>query len=358
MPKKATRRRTRKQRRSKSRKGRGTRGSRRTNLTISHGRIRYRPRPGTTPHTFSTLMAQRMLHTQRAHRLSGVKLCKRMRVPRQHSANCWLNAAIMSLFVSNGMHRATAPIRHALINPPQTLAPTLRRELRQLGLAIHSVPLGILGEQYSTAKLIPALVAADRAGLTTPRNRLGAPQGTAHNPVWFFTALASLLLPLEYSIRHVDLSKPGGKPYPDLKTALAVGTHRNATHNSAPPHLLLIEAGQETADTKVRTELSNAITSSGTIRALGRRWRIDSIAMLDTTDSHFGGVITCNATPHTYDGITGSHVHDKRTWREVMDRLVNHPIPTPSREEFRYDVRTGYVVFAFVPIPSSSGRHR
>ncbi len=281
-----------------------------------------------------------------------------MRVPRQHAANCWLNAAVMSLFVSEGMHRATKPLREALVSPPHHLPEALRRDLRQLGLVIHSVPLGILTQQYSTAKLIPALVAADRRGLTTPRNRLGAPQGQAHNPAWFFTALASLLQPLEYSVRRIDLSKPNGQPHATLAAALATGTFENATHNSSTPRVLLIEAGQETAGSAVRSELNNAVAGGKPLRTLGKLWRLDSIAMLDTSDSHFGGVITCNTTPHTYDGITGSRVHDKRTWRQVMDQLVNRPIPTPSREEFRYDARTGYVVFAFVPGASISGRQR
>lgn len=358
MPKKATRRRTRKQRRTKSRQTRKQRQGRgrQDHLTISRGRIRYRPRLGITPQTFSTPLARRVLRTRRNP--SNQAVCKRMRVPRQHAANCWLNAAVMSLFVSAGMHRATKPLCEALASPPKHLPPGLRRDLRQLGLVIHSVPLGILTQQYSTAKLIPALVAADRRDLTTPRNRLGAPQGQAHNPAWFFTALASLLQPLEYSVRRVDLSKPNGQPHTTLEAALTTGISENAAHNSSTPHVLLIEAGQETADSAVRFELNDLVASGKELRTLGRQWRLDSIAMLDTSDSHFGGVITCNDTPHTYDGITGSSVHDKRTWRQVMDQLVNRPIPTPSREEFRYDVRTGYVVFAFVPVPSSSGRHR
>lgn len=357
MPKKATRRRTRKQRQprkthktQKQRQGRG----RQDHLTISRGRIRYRPRPGTTPRTFSTMLARR-LRTLRTP--SNQAACKRMRVPRQHAANCWLNAAVMSLFVSAGMHRATKPLREVLASPPKHLPPALRRDLRQLGLVIHSVPLGILTQQYSTAQLIPALQTADKAGLTTPLNRLGAAPGQAHNPAWFFTALVSLLHPLKYSIARVDLSTPDGKPYASLDQALVTGTRVNAAHNSSSPHVLLIEAGQETAGTQVRSDLDEAIDACRTIRAFGRQWRLDSIAMLDTTDTHFGGVITCGNTPHAYDGMTGSRLHPKKSWPQVMGQLVDRPIPTPSREEFRYDVRTGYVVFAFVPV-SITGRHR
>ena len=283
-----------------------------------------------------------------------------MRVPRQHSSNCWLNAAIMSFFVSDGMHRTTRSLRAALTNPPSTLPAKLRPELRQLGLAIHSVPLGILTRQYSTAALIPALQAADKAGLTTPRNRLGASPGAAHNPAWFLTALASLLLPLRYPIARADLTAPGGSPHRTLSAALAAVTFHNATKapSSPPPRLLLVEAGQETAGSKARAELNKAIAEDRPLEAFGQQWKLDSLAMMDTGNSHFGGVITCGNAPYTYDGMTGSRVHPKRTWRQVMDQLTDRPIPTPSREEFRYDIRTGYVVFAFVPLASSSGHQR
>jgi hypothetical protein len=359
----STRRRTRRTpRRTRStRRPRHGRGTDTARITVRRGRLRYRPKANSTPRTFSTAVAKRAVRSPRTRRGQSLRatraICKRMRVPRQHSSNCWLNAALMSFFTSEGMHSATRAIRAALVDPPRNIPTKLRRELRQLGLVIHSIPKGILTPQYSTAQLIPTLNAADRAGLTTPRNRLGAPQGDAHNPVWFFTALASLLLPLEYSVARVDLSRPGGSGvHPDLSAALAVPTRHNATHKTPPPRVLLIEAGQESAGSRARMELTAAVAAGRSIAALGRKWVLDSLTILDASDTHFGGVITCAAEPHTYDGITGSRVHPKRSWKEIMERLVNKPIPTPSREEFRYDVRTGYVTFAFVPAKSSSGR--
>ena len=355
--------RTRRTRRTTRRRNSTTKRPRR--LTIRQGRIRYRPRKNTkaTPLTFSTAVARSVMAKSvtgrrtmrgRRHRRSGSSaICKRMRVPRQHGANCWLNAAIMSLFVSQGMRGATRAVKTALVDPRKGIPGKLRPELRQLALAIHSVPLGVLTPEYSTAALIPAMRSADAAGLTTPRNRLGAPAGKAHNPIWFFTALASLLHPSKYTIGRVDLTQPSGKPYRDLESALA-GAHR--ANGKAMPQVLIIEAGQETSGTRPRLELTQRIASGQTLTAFGGHWTLDSLIMLDTTDSHFGGVITCGGTPHTYDGMTGSRLHPKGSWREVMDRLVGRPIPTPSREEFRYDVRTGYVAFTFVPSSSRQGR--
>lgn len=256
------------------------------------------------------------------------------------------------------MRRATRDLRSVMVDPHRGIQNILRPELRQLGLVIHSIPKGILTPQYSTANLIPALNAADRAGLTTPRNRLGAPQGAAHNPVWFFTALASLLLPLEYSVGRVDLSRSGGGTYSDLASALASGKLLNNgdSKRNCSGRVLFIEAGQESAGSRARIELTAEVVAGRPIKALGCNWVIDSLTLLDTSDSHFGGVITCASEPHTYDGITGGQVHPKRSWKDIMEGLVNKPIPTPSREEFRYDINTGYVTFVFVPEHSSSGR--
>lgn len=340
-----------------TKRGRGRREPSR-NLTVRQGRIRYRRRPGVTPKTFSTILAKRILGsgTAASERLPGTPAdskaaCTKMRVPRQHVANCWLNAAVMSLFVSTGMHASTRLLQEVMINPPQRIPHRLRSELRQLALIIRSVPLGILPPKYSTEQLIPTLNAADKAGLTTPRNRLGAPTGQAHNPVWFFTALSTLLHPHKFEIGRVDLTRADGKPHTDLAAALKDGKRKNGEGvTRGAPRVLLIEAGQESAGTRPRLELMAAISQAGSsVRAFGRKWKLDSIIMLDTSDSHFGGVITCSGVPQTYDGMTGALLHPKESWRQVMKQLVDRPIPTPSRQEFRYDVQTGYAVFAFVP---------
>jgi hypothetical protein len=176
--------------------------------------------------------------------------------------------------------------------------------------------------------------------------------------VWFFTALASLLLPLEYSVGRVDLSRSGGGTYSDLASALASGKLLNNgdSKRNCSGRVLFIEAGQESAGSRARIELTAEVVAGRPIKALGCNWVIDSLTLLDTSDSHFGGVITCASEPHTYDGITGGQVHPKRSWKDIMEGLVNKPIPTPSREEFRYDINTGYVTFVFVPEHSSSGR--
>lgn len=368
--KQRTKHRSKHQRQSK-RRGQGTkrsqerrRQSQSRNLTVRQGRIRYRRRPGVTPKTFSTILAKRILSsgTSAAERLPGTPAdskaaCARMRVPRQHVANCWLNAAVMSLFVSTGMHASTRLLQEAMIDPPRRIPHQLRSELRQLALIIRSVPLGILPPRYSTEQLIPALNAADKAGLTTPSNRLGAPKGQAHNPVWFFTALSTLLHPHKFEIGRVDLTRTDGKPHTDLAAALRDGKRRNGDGATrGPPRVLLIEAGQESAGTRPRLELAAAVSRTGSsVRAFGRKWKLDSVIMLDTGDSHFGGVVTCGGVPQTYDGMTGALLHPKESWRQVMTQLVNRPIPTPSRQEFRYDVQTGYAVFAFVP---SAGAQR
>lgn len=369
-----TRRKQRSKRRSKNqtqgkRRGKGSkwghgRRSQSRNLTVRQGRIRYRRRPGVTPRTFSTILAKRILNssTDAAERLPGTPAdskaaCARIRVPRQHVANCWLNAAVMSFFVSTGMHASTRMLQEAMIDPPQRIPHRLRSELRQLALIIRSIPLGILPPKYSTEQLIPVLNAADKAGLTTPSNRLGAPSGQAHNPVWFFTALSTLLHPHKFEIGRVDLTRTDGKPHINLTAALRDGKRRNGDDAArGSPRVLLIEAGQESAGTRARLELAAAVSRAGSsVRAFGRKWKLDSVIMLDTGDSHFGGVVTCGGVPQTYDGMTGALLHPKGSWRQVMAHLVNRPIPTPSRQEFRYDVQTGYVVFAFVP---SAGAQR
>jgi len=325
---------------------------------VRQGRIRYRRRPGMTPQSISTILAKQILGSgiSTTERLpitpaDSKAACARMRVPRQHVANCWLNAAVMSFFVSSGMHASTRSLQEAMIDPPRRIPHPLRTELRQLALIIRSVPLGILPPRYSTEQLIPALNAADIAGLTTPRNRLGAPKGQAHNPVWFFTALSTLLHPHNFEIGLVDLTRTDGKPHTDLGAALRDGNRKNGDGaNGGSPQILLIEAGQESAGTRPRLELAAAISRAGaSVRAFGRKWKLDSAIMLDTGDSHFGGIVTCGGVPQTYDGMTGALLHPKESWRQVMKQLVNRPIPTPSLREFRYDVQTGYVVFAFVP---------
>lgn len=327
------------------------------NLTVRQGRIRYRRQPGVTPKTISTILAKQILSSDAAaERLpktptDSKAACVRMRVPRQHAANCWLNAAVMSFFVSTGMHASTRLLQEVMIDPPQRIPHQLRSELRQLALIIRSVPLGILPPKYSTEQLIPTLNAADKAGLTTPSNRLGAPTGQAHNPVWFFTALSTLLHPHNFEIGRVDLTRDDGKPHNDLIAALRDGKRMNghgATGGS--PQVLLIEAGQESAGTRPRLELAEVISQArSSVLAFGRKWKLDSMIILDTGDSHFGGVVTCGGLPQTYDGMTGALLHPKESWPQVMKQLVNRPIPTPSRQEFRYDVQTGYTVFAFVP---------
>lgn len=261
----------------------------------------------------------------------------------------------MSFFVSEKMSKASKPIRQAMLKPSSSisnvLTPLMRRDLRQIALVINAVPKGILTPKYSTAALIPGLNAIDKQGLTTPRNRLGAAKGQAHNPLWFYSAISQLLLPDDFQILKCDLTKQCSVPHDTLESAIMAGEVYNGQSNSQNIEVIMIEAGQETAHSKPRKQLLELISGEKSFKARGRDWVLDSVAMLDTTNSHFGGVITCNGKPHTFDGITGSRLHQKSSWKTIVELFkgVGRKIPTPSPEDFEYNIHTGYSVFAFVP---------
>ena len=112
--------------------------------------------------------------------------------------------------------------------------------------------------------------------------------------------------------------------------------------------VMFIEAGQETAETIARQELLDVIANETKIRARGVEWCLDSLVMLDTSNSHFGGILTCGNKPHSYDGMTGAKLYPKESWQVVVNQFKDRKIPTPAPQDFKYNIHTGYTIFAFV----------
>ena len=282
--------------------------------------------------------------------------CGKARLPRQYSSNCWLNACVTSFFASQGMSAASLPLRERLHNPqsipPLYLSSQMKEDLRQLSKVIEAIPSGEIKHEYSTAALMKGLLAIDKEGLTTPRNRLGAPVGRSHNPLFMYSALAKLLMHNRFPILKCDLTDKTGIVHDSLDTALDASNIYNglrrpsATH--IEPQVLFIEAGQEIAESSVRRELLAAIADEHVLAAKGVDWQLDSIVMLDTTNSHFGGVVTCAGVPHSYDGMTGAELHSKHSWKRAVDQFRGRKIPTPAPQDFKYNIHTGYTIFAFV----------
>lgn len=286
--------------------------------------------------------------------LNSAAQCRRARLPRQYASNCWLNACITSFFASQGMSAVGRPLRLMLRYPERAkraagLTPAMKFDLRRLAKVIESIPTGRIGVEYSTAALISGLLAIDRGGLTTPRNKLGAPAGQGHNPIWMYSALAKLLLPGKFDIIKCDLTHKLGV-YNSLEAALDNADLYNFSASGAPlGRVLFIEAGNETAESSARDQLLRIISNGEELKARGVGWKLDSVVMRDTLDNHFGGIVTCDAKPHSYDGMTGSELHRKQSWRQVVDQFKGRKIPTPSRDQFKYNIHTGYTIFAFVP---------
>ena len=281
--------------------------------------------------------------------------CGKARLPRQYASNCWLNACITSFFASQGMSAASLPLRLMLQQPQSKhnhlLTSQMKEDLRQLSKVIEAIPSGQIKQEYSTVALIRGLLAFDKEGFTTPRNRLGASVGRSHNPLWMYSALAKLLLPNMFQILKCDLTDQTGIVHKSLESALNESIIYNATNEHSTqvePQVLFVEAGQETAESPVRQELLAAIAAEHVLQARGLGWRLDSVVMLDSTNSHFGGIVTCAGVPHSYDGMTGAELHPKHSWRWVVEQFRGRKIPTPAPEDFKYNIHTGYTIFAFV----------
>lgn len=281
--------------------------------------------------------------------------CARARLPRQHASNCWLNACITSFFASEGMSVAGLPLRRLMQEPRATqrlrLTPRMKGDLRRLSKVIEAIPSGLIESEYSTATLINGLLAIDGGGLTTPRNRLGAEVGRSHNPLWMYSALAKLLLPNSFLILKCDLTERTGEVHGSFDAALSVAELYNAPSGSAAlsrARVLFVEAGQETGGSKARRELLDAAATGRALQTEGGSWRLDSVVMLDTSNSHFGGVVTCAGTPYSYDGMTGSELHPKTAWKNVVNSFRGRKIPTPAPQDFKYNIHNGYAIFAFV----------
>ena len=283
--------------------------------------------------------------------------CAEARLPRQYASNCWLNACITSFFASEGMSVGGRTLRR-LMQEPRTvqsrsdrLTAQMKADLRRLSKVIEAIPTGRIEREYSTATLINGLLAIDGEGLTTPRNRLGAAVGRSHNPLWMYSALAKLLLPGRFPILKCDLTDRTGLVHTSLAASLTAAALYNAPPRSAAmpkPRALFIEAGQETGASEARRELLDMVASGRTLRAGGVSWQLDSIVMLDTTNSHFGGIVTCAGRPHSYDGMTGAKLHPKGSWKNVVESFRGRKIPTPAPQDFKYNIHNGYTIFAFV----------
>jgi hypothetical protein len=227
----------------------------------------------------------------------------------------------------------------------------MEQDLRGLSKVIEAIPSGDIKHEYSTAALIRGLLAIDKGGFTTPRNRLGAPVGRSHNPLFMYSALTKLLMPNTFPILKCDLTDGTGIAHESLGTAIDASNIYNATtehSTNVEPQVLFIEAGQETADSPVRQEVLAAIADGKVLAGKGFNWQLDSVVMLDTTNSHFGGIVTCAGVPHSYDGMTGATLHPKHSWKRVVEQFRGRKIPTPAPEDFEYNIHTGYCIFAFV----------
>jgi hypothetical protein len=288
--------------------------------------------------------------------LSEPAQCGKARLPRQYASNCWLNACVTSFFASQGMSAASLPLRERLHHPrsiqPVFISPRIEHDLRGLSKVIEAIPSGDIKHEYSTAALIRGLLAIDKEGLTTPRNRLGAPVGRSHNPLFMYSALTKLLMPNMFPILRCDLTDKTGIVHESLDTALDASNVYNGLRSPSAtriePKVLFVEAGQETADSPVRQELLAVIADGNVLAGKGFNWRLDSVVMLDTTNSHFGGIVTCGGIPHSYDGMTGAKLHPKKSWKQIVDQFRGRKIPTPAPEDFEYNIHTGYSIFAFV----------
>ena len=282
--------------------------------------------------------------------------CGKARLPRQHASNCWLNACVTSFFASQGMSEASLRLREHLHHPrsiaPLFLSPQMREDLRGLSKVIEAIPSGEIKHEYSTAALMKGLLAIDKEGLTTPRNRLGAPIGRSHNPLFMYSALAKLLMHNRFPILKCDFTDETGVVHESLDAALDASNIYNGLRSPSAtriePQVLFIEAGQETTESPVRRELLSAIAAGDVLEAKGFNWRLDSVVMLDTTNSHFGGIVTCAGVPHSYDGMTGARLHPKGSWKNVVESFRGRKIPTPAPQDFKYNIHNGYTIFAFV----------
>jgi hypothetical protein len=253
------------------------------------------------------------------------------------------------------MSAAGIPLRlilqHPQSNKTHYLTSQMKEDLRRLSKVIEAIPAGLIKHEYSTTALINGLLAIDKEGLTTPRNRLGAAVGRSHNPLWMYSALTKLLLPNRFQILKCDLTDKTGIVHESVDSVLNAANIYNGTPGvpvRIQPEVMFVEAGQETAESAVRQELLSAIAAENVLQARGLAWRLDSIVMLDSTNSHFGGIVTCAGVPHSYDGMTGAKLHPKHSWQRVVEQFRGRKIPTPAPQDFKYNIHTGYTIFAFV----------
>ena len=262
--------------------------------------------------------------------------------PKQHRSNCWFNALLMTMFISDKGYKFMKPIRQIMITGTRLNGTKLHKPFHRALLEFNSAIQAsidcvdpnflllldtneIIFEMHRTLlydldwskqELLHDVVRVDQAG----------------NPIYYYIALIHALLGDTTRDTHIYNANPSMSLKniqnigynPDI---IVRGIADNSKYNTKPqkPEIFKVE---------------------------GHTYKLDSVVLRDNSKAHFSCYITINGEEYAFDGMTFSRL-SKFKWRTLLHKNKDFKfddIDVRLGSELTFNFKKGYQMLLYYRI--------
>ena len=231
--------------------------------------------------------------------------------PKQIDGNCWFNVMFMMFFVSDKGRQFFHFFRQFMITGKDSIGKPIAKKLRDaFSLLNYGVELSLMGSKYAVNMNTNNIIIDIYDNISSKFKR----KSTSHphyipdwwdagNPIQYYTAIMQYL---------------------DIKTVSLM--EANLTHNwlveltvkiqqmDKPSHIIVLNGYPGSINKPIEFQIE---TGSETIV-----YRLDSAAVLDSTNEHFSCVITCEKVEMAFDGMSIGRIKPMM-WKEKLNQNVD-----------------------------------
>lgn len=250
--------------------------------------------------------------------------CDDLHGPIQKNNNCWFNASIVSLFMSDLGSKFTLPLRHRMIHGIDKRgfpikSKNLKRALKNLNERLELIEEGKHMKTNDIVKLLNA------GGFETEEGDFGTPNV-------FIGELYSLY---DYQNKSAEntlfpMAENGEKLSVALTSQIQqmLGQAAKVDFNVTPEQYIINIPGV----------FMGHFNKEKTFSIFGKKYKLDSIIMHSLSENHWGCAFTCNDKGYFHDGFATPSVK-KVNWLSNLNKKGNDAkIKLPgSSYEFRLD---------------------
>jgi len=228
-------------------------------------------------------------------------------MPLQVDANCWFNCMFVMFFISDKGRVFFHFLRQLMIEGKQETGIEMPTKLKNVfALLNYGIELSLSGNslfnKYNTNKLISAIYKAIPSQYKKQNKDL-INIGNAGNPIYYYLSIINYLkgefLNMYTNIYIINFSF-------DWKNRIYFFIKERQKF----PHIIALQV--------LRQNL-NLIEIPLEFEIEGALYRIDSVAIINTTGEHFCAGITCEGKEMIFDGYSG-HRLNRLNWKKMLNK--------------------------------------